>query len=457
MNFFQRFSLGTRLSLAFSLISCMVFLSIAGLSYQNMQQLLNQQQNQVLAARIQRIELFLQDRATFQILAQHPQLYENMLGQEDSLLILKNSQRNLIQINPLSIQLPRLPYADQVQFSNNQAHQATTRLAYKTVHFEGQSYQLVAGKQLAQMQSILKDYVWTLILNSLLGVLIASALGWGIGHYLLRSMNALIQQTRQMNAQKLSHRIQLKSNSFEVQQLSQAMNEMLDKIQGSYQQLAQFSEDIAHELRTPLNNLIGQTQITLSQPRSSSELEQLLYSHLEEYDRLTKMIENMLFIARSEQGQSTLEKQQVPIDEVLSHLMDYFEFVVEDKNITVQITGAKQVQVWANIELLQRALSNLMINAIDYGLHNGKISIAIVQHAAQLEINVLTHDVLIAEQHLNSLFDRFYQVDASRHAHARTGGLGLAIVQSIMHLHQGTASVENSAQGVIFHLFFPIE
>ena len=457
MNFFQRFSLGTRLSLAFSLISCMVFLSIAGLSYQNMQQLLNQQQNQVLAARIQRIELFLQDRATFKILAQHPQLYENMLGQEDSLLILKNSQRNLIQINPLNIQLPRLPYADQVQFSNNQAHQATTRLAYKTVHFEGQSYQLVAGKQLAPMQSILKDYVWTLILNSLLGVLIASALGWGIGYYLLRSMNALIQQTRQMNAQKLSHRIQLKSNSFEVQQLSQAMNEMLDKIQGSYQQLAQFSEDIAHELRTPLNNLIGQTQITLSQPRSSGELEQLLYSHLEEYDRLTKMIENMLFIARSEQGQSALEKQQVPIDEVLSHLMDYFEFVVEDKNITVQITGAKQVQVWANIELLQRALSNLMINAIDYGLHNGKISIAIEQHTAQLELNVLTHDVFIAEQHLNSLFDRFYQVDASRHAHARTGGLGLAIVQSIMHLHQGTASVENSAQGVVFRLFFPIE
>ena len=457
MNFFQRFSLGTRLSLAFSLISCMVFLSIAGLSYQNMQQLLNQQQNQVLAARIQRIELFLQDRATFQILAQHPQLYENMLGQEDSLLILKNSHRNLIQINPLNIQLPRLPYADQVQFSNNQAHQATTRLAYKTVHFEGQSYQLVAGKQLAPMQSILKDYVWTLILNSLLGVLIASALGWGIGHYLLRSMNALIQQTRQMNAQKLSHRIQLKSNSFEVQQLSQAMNEMLDKIQGSYQQLAQFSEDIAHELRTPLNNLIGQTQITLSQPRSTGELEQLLYSHLEEYDRLTKMIENMLFIARSEQDQSPLKKQQIPIDDVLSHLLDYFEFVAEDKNITVQITGAKGVQVWANMQLLQRALSNLMINAIDYGLHNGKISIAIEQHAAQLEINVLTHNVFIAEQHLNFLFDRFYQVDASRHAHARTGGLGLAIVQSIMHLHQGTASVENSAQGVVFRLFFPSE
>ena len=457
MSFFRRLSLEMRLSVALTLISCIVFMSIAGLSYQNMQQMLSEQQNQILAARIQRIELFLDDAATFQILVKHPKLYENMLGQEDSLLILNNSQRNLIQINPLHIQLPRLPYSAQVQFTDNQARQATTRLAYKTVHFEGQSYQLIAGKQLAPMQSILKDYVWKLILNSVLGVLILSALGWWVGHYLLRSIRSLILETRQINAQKLSYRIPLESNSLEVQQLSQAMNDMLDKIQGSYQQLAQFSEDIAHELRTPLNNLIGQTQITLSQPRSSGELEQLLYSHLEEYDRLTKMIENMLFIARSEQGQSTLEKQQIPIDDVLSHLLDYFEFVAEDKNITVQITGAKQVQVWANMQLLQRALSNLMINAIDYGLHNGKISIAIEQHAAQLEINVLTHNVFIAEQHLNFLFDRFYQVDASRHAHARTGGLGLAIVQSIMHLHQGTASVENSAQGVVFRLFFPSE
>ena len=105
------------------------------------------------------------------------------------------------------------------------------------------------------------------------------------------------------------------------------------------------------------------------------------------------MIENMLFIARSEQGQSALEKQQIPIDDVLSHLLDYFEFVAEDKNIIIQITGAKGVQVWVNLELLQRALSNLMTNAIDYGLRDGNISVHIQQHISQIEINVLTHDV----------------------------------------------------------------
>ncbi|OTG81630.1 heavy metal sensor histidine kinase [Acinetobacter sp. ANC 4648] len=457
MSFLRQLSLEIRLSMALALISCIVFMSIAGISYQNMKQMLSEQQNQILAARIQRIELFLGDAATFQILVQHPKLYENMLGQEDSLLILKNLQRHLIVINPLDIQLPALPYSTQVQFVDNKTHQATTRLAYKSVYFEGQSYQLIAGKQLAPMQVILQHYLWKLIFNSLMGVLILSVLGWWIGHYLLRSIRLLILDTREINAYKLSHRIQVESNSLEVQQLSQAMNEMLDKIQGSYEQLARFSEDIAHELRTPLNNLIGQTQITLSQSRSSSELEQLLYSHLEEYDRLTKMIENMLFIARSEHSQYIVEKQQLQLEEVIAPLLDYFSFIAEEKNMTFQLTGAECSYLWANLELLQRALSNLIINAIDYGQQDGKVSIFIQQHVSTIEIAVLTHEIFIEAQHLNYLFDRFYQVDESRHAQARTGGLGLAIVQSIMHLHQGDVSVSNSKQGVIFRLFFPSE
>ena len=98
--------------------------------------------------------------------------------------------------------------------------------------------------------------------------------------------------------QQLDQRIELPSRTIEVQQLTEAMNAMLDRIQQGYEQLARFSEDISHELRTPLNNLMGQTQIALSKSRSRDELENLLYSHLEEYERLTQMIENMLFIAR---------------------------------------------------------------------------------------------------------------------------------------------------------------
>ncbi len=448
-------SLGTRISLAFSLISCMVFLSIGLLSYQNMQQILYQQQDQALQARIQRIELFLEDKATFQILVQHPKLYENMLGEEDSLLVLKNKAQTFIDINPLNIQLPTIIDSNKIEFLNDQKEHQKMRLAYQTLHFDGQQYELIAGKQLNEANSILKNYMWKLFFNSLLGILISSVLGWWIGHYFLRSMKKLTLETRQINTQQLSHRIQTPSNGWEVIQLSQAMNEMLDKIQTNYEQLAQFSEDIAHELRTPLNNLIGQTQIALSQSREKEDLENLLYSHLEEYERLTQMIENMLFIARSEQKEYPLEKSDLDLKVLFSELFDYFSFLAEEKGMVFKISIPDDLIIHANADLLKRALSNLIINAIDYGQVDGLISIQAHQLNSKIEISVLSHGIFVGEQHLKFLFDRFYQVAESRHEKAQTGGLGLAIVQSIMNLHHGETQVENSAQGIVFRLSFP--
>lgn len=455
MKLIHNMSLGTRISLAFSLISCMVFLSIGLLSYQNMQQILYQQQDQALQARIQRIELFLEDKATFQILVQHPKLYENMLGEEDSLLVLKNKAQTFIDINPLNIQLPTIIDSNKIEFLNDQKEHQKMRLAYQTLHFDGQQYELIAGKQLNEANSILKNYMWKLFFNSLLGILISSVLGWWIGHYFLRSMKKLTLETRQINTQQLSHRIQTPSNGWEVIQLSQAMNEMLDKIQTNYEQLAQFSEDIAHELRTPLNNLIGQTQIALSQSREKEDLENLLYSHLEEYERLTQMIENMLFIARSEQKEYPLEKSDLDLKVLFSELFDYFSFLAEEKGMVFKISIPDDLIIHANADLLKRALSNLIINAIDYGQVDGLISIQAHQLNSKIEISVLSHGIFVGEQHLKFLFDRFYQVAESRHEKAQTGGLGLAIVQSIMNLHHGETQVENSAQGIVFRLSFP--
>lgn len=113
--------------------------------------------------------------------------------------------------------------------------------------------------------------------------------------------------TAQVNIQQPNQHIDVQSNTLEVQELRQAMNDMLANIQAAYQQLARFSEDISHELRTPLNNLIGQTQILLSRSREPAELENLLYSNLEEYERLSQMIESMLFIARVEHGGYAIE------------------------------------------------------------------------------------------------------------------------------------------------------
>lgn len=448
----QHLSLTTRLSISFSIICFTVFLGIGLLSYYNMQQLLAKQRDQNLTARVERIEIFLKDKESFQILVQHPRLYENMLGKEDNLLILKNQQQTLIEINPLNVHIPAMAESTKINFLDNQDEFATTRLAYKTVVFNHQHYQLIAGTQFDEAQATLDQYLWKLILYSLLGIIIASLLGRWVGLYLLQSLNHLIEQTRQIQGTRPHQRIEAQSTTVEVEELRSAMNAMLEKIQLNYEQLARFSEDIAHELRTPLNNLMGQTQIMLMQSRSQQELEQLLYSHLEEYERLSKMIDNMLFIARSEHSDYIIDKEIINLSTLILELVNYFEFLAEDKKMTFGLELEREIQIYGNSDLLKRALSNLIINAIDYGLEGQDIVISTKLIDNVCHIEVLTKNIFIDEHHLKHLFERFYQIDSSRHFKAKTGGLGLSIVKSIMMLHDGEAYAYNTQQGIVFGL-----
>ncbi|MGD9698569.1 MULTISPECIES: heavy metal sensor histidine kinase [unclassified Acinetobacter] len=451
-NQLMQLSLTTRLSISFSIVCCTVFFAIGLLSYHNMQHLLAKQRDQNLTARVERIEIFLQDQESFQILVQHPRLYENMLGKEDNLLILRNQQHALIEINPLKVAIPTMAESKTITFLDNQSKFATTRLAYKTVIFNNQHYQLIAGTQLDEAQSTLDQYLRKLILYILLGIVMASLLGRWVGLYLLKSLNNLIEQTHKIQGTHPHQRIETKSTTVEVEQLRSAMNAMLEKIQINYDQLARFSEDIAHELRTPLNNLMGQTQIMLMQSRSPQELEQLLYSHLEEYERLSKMINNMLFIARSEHSDYIIDKENIDLSNLILELVHYFEFLAEDRQMKFVLELEQGIQIYGNEDLLKRALSNLLINAIDYGFENQDIVITTKSTADYVDIEVLTKNIFIDKQHLNHLFERFYQIDSSRHSKAKTGGLGLSIVKSIMMLHNGEANVHNSQQGVVFRL-----
>ena len=457
MNLLNKLSLASRLSIVFSLISCVVFTGIGWLSYQNVREMVYRQQDKALTARIKRMEVFLTDIGTVDVLIKYPRLYENMVGSENSILIVSNTQKNLIHINPQQIVIPKLSYAQQIQFTDDRIDQPTFRFAFKSFDSGQKHYQLIAGQPWYAVNQITQNYFWKVVLYSLSGILLSSLLGFWAGRYLFRSMRILVSETNKINVQKLNYRIDVESTNIEVQQLSHAMNKMLDKVQAGYQKLAQFSEDIAHELRTPLNNLMGQTQIILSQPRQSEELENLLYSHLEEYERLTKMIESMLFIARSEHGGFELGKVAVNMKQLIQDITEYYDFLIEERNMTFSVQVADDVTVFANQALLQRAISNLISNAIAYGQDKGIITLQATMYRNECEITIQTQDIFIEEQHLPYLFDRFYQVDGSRHKKAQTGGLGLAIVQSIIHIHGGITEVENRAEGVVFKIILPIQ
>lgn len=445
--------------LAFGCISCLVFFSIAILSDHNMQQMIDAQQDQALRARIERIEVFLEDEASLNLLIHHPKLYENMLGQQDNLLILRRNNQQIIQINPLNIQIPNLSFQHDLKFQNNQVDHPSTRLASKALNINGQRYQLIAGKQLLEGQQTLSQYRQKLVLYSVLGILISTLMAWLVGTYLLKSMRQLIRMSTHINLNQHTSRFGIQSINQDVNELTQAMNDMLARLDQSYQQLAQFSEDIAHELRTPLNNLMGQTQIVLSHSRTQQDLENLLYSHLEEYERLNQMIESMLLIARLEHNEYKQDVEPFSIVSIVNDLIEYFSFLAEEKQMGFKLDLEHGLEQKFSLQghpiLVERALANLISNAIDYGHENSDISIQIKTQSSKLMISVLTPQVTIEEVHLPHLFDRFYQIESSRHASGKTGGLGLAIVKSIMQLHQGEVAVENTPDGIVFHLIFP--
>jgi two-component system heavy metal sensor histidine kinase CusS len=230
---------------------------------------------------------------------------------------------------------------------------------------------------------------------------------------------------------------------------------MLQRLEEGYSRLSRFSEDLAHEMRTPLNNLMGQNQLALNQPRSVEDYENLLVSKQEEYERLARMIDNMLFLARAEKPEAMLQLRPLDLGELAGQLCDYFEGMAEERHM--QLRSCAQGRLIADAALVRRALANLLSNALRYGAANSVVTLRSQQHALGLDIEVSNQGEPIAAQHLPRLFDRFYRCDPARAQPGDSGGLGLAIVQSIMLMHKGQVLVDSQPHETRFILRFGTE
>ncbi|MCU4413302.1 heavy metal sensor histidine kinase [Acinetobacter sp. WU_MDCI_Axc73] len=453
-------SLEFRLTLLVTLVCTAILCLVGTLTYWGIDRILLREQDQALAARIERLEILLQDSTNIEQIIQKPKLYQNMLGDQDNLFILIQGQNKLIDINPLNIHIPQLIFTKQnIHFIDLKENEHPTRIAWKNFDIAGRPYQLIAGKQWSERLSILHSFGHDLSLYFALGLIILCLLCWVVCHLSLTGLRELTRQTKQFRIQSLQQRITIQHQSLDVMQLTDAINLMLQRIEQGYQQLNRFSENIAHEFRTPLNNLIGQTEILLSESRSTENYEDLLVSHLEEYQRLKRMIDSMLFLARADQQQIELDLQTIDLPEFVENILNFYDLLASEKNIKI-VSHIQPHTMKADEELLQRALCNLIENAILHGPAFGKIEITIStifsENKTMLKISVLSVDVYLDSQHLEHLFERFYQCQTSRYQQGRSGGLGLSIVSSIMQLHGGSYLAKNTEQGLCFDLYFPI-
>lgn len=459
----RRLSLTTRLSLIFALLSFVVITLVGFTLYRTLEKQLSIRDDGALLTRVEQIRTLLRDEDVINLIHDKPQLFANMLGNHEALLVLRfPGQPPLIEVNPGHSPVPNItpvPADDDLTLSavRHSIARDDTPFIYVSAAAKtsDQPYplEIISGRLMTERTRILDVYREQIILLAIAAAALTALLAYLIARRGLSPLRRLAGETAAIGIKNLSVRINNSQAPRELRTLIDAFNQMLDRLEISFTQLSQVSADMAHDLRTPIGNLLGQTEVALGQRRSVGYYENLLGSNFEELLRLSKMTDNMLFLARAEHADHAIERLELQIADEFQRMGEYFEGPADERNLRLSVHGGGTV--WADADLLRRALANLLANAIRYADPGSEISLSVAHESEGAWISVTNHGPTIEPQHLERLFDRFYRADPSRTTTSHASGLGLSIVRGIMSLHQGTWQA-SSEQGVTqFTLFFP--
>lgn len=293
--------------------------------------------------------------------------------------------------------------------------------------------------------------LWLIMVGTGVVTLLAAWFGIYQGHLPLRTLSSSMQQ---IQTNRLNVRLDPSGVPIELRQLVESFNRMIGRLEEGFERLSNFSSDIAHELRTPLTNLITQTQVGLSKSRDAQEYRELLYSSLEEQERLAKMVADMLWLAKSDND--LVKPAWSPLDLAweVRELFDYFEALAAENDIELVLEGRAST-IHGDRALIRRALSNLLSNAIRHTPSGEKVRVRLACEDSHVSIAVINPGDTISASHLARLFERFYRVDPSRQRHSDGAGLGLAIAQSIIESHGGQIEARSNGGITTFTCIFP--
>ena len=278
-----------------------------------------------------------------------------------------------------------------------------------------------------------------------LAALVAALFGWFAAHRGLAPLRRVTDTARRLSARQLDQRLAVDDAPLEVRDHVDAFNGMLARLEAAFQRLADYSADIAHELRTPISNLMTQTQVALSRPRTTDEYQDILASNLEEYERIARMVSDMLFLAKAEGNTLAHAGESIDLAHETDALIDFYEALADERQVRIIRRG--QASVHGDRLMLRRALSNLLSNALRHTPAGGEITIAIDADAIAVRMAVSNVGDPIDADQLERIFDRFHRGSTQRARHGEGAGLGLAITRSIVRAHGGEISA-HSAEGV---------
>ncbi|MDN2718775.1 heavy metal sensor histidine kinase [Janthinobacterium sp. SUN120] len=467
MKFSQlRRSLTLRVTLVFVLIVALVSAGLGMHLYRSFVAEIERRDDILLLGKLRQIQQLLGNAGTLDIIRERPQYFrDTMSGQENSLVrIVRADGTRLIDVNPhgetvahavpVAVDVP-VTAGDIVSWTSRDGYPARVVAASARIGDPAQMADISVARVYGDRTAMFAAYRWQIVVSVAVSALVAALLASVMLLRGLRPLRNIAAHAALVRPGKLEQQLDARGAPTELLPLIQALNAMLARLQEGYARLSQFSADLAHEFRTPVTNLLGQSQVMLARPRSAHEYEQLVSSNVEELERLSRMIDSMLFLARAQQDEMVLVKQVLPVQDEFLRLADFFEGLAEERELALACHGSGAVT--AEPQLLRRALGNLLSNAIRHAAPGSTILLR--SHATNegVELSVSNLGPAIPARHLPHLFERFYRADPARSDSAASTGLGLAIVTAIMQLHGGSASVASDAAATTFTLVFPVE
>ena len=307
-------------------------------------------------------------------------------------------------------------------------------------------WKIQTAVSLAQQQETIARYrrwLWVILSASFI---VCPLVGYQIAGRGIRPVKYVAEAAKRIGSSTLSERIQAEGYPIELADLAQTFNAMLDRLEESFDRLTRFSADLAHELRTPVNNIRGEIEVALARPRSSDEYREVLGSSLEEVERLSQLIGSLLFLARAESPSTSIKREVILVGKLLESIRDYYEGPADQAGVALAVSAPPGLQASLDRSLMQRAIGNLVSNALAYTPFGGRVDLTANQNHAVLEICVHDSGCGIPAESIPRLFDRFYRVDQTRSQRPGGFGLGLSIVRGIMTLHGGSVTVASEVE-----------
>ncbi|MCL7744380.1 heavy metal sensor histidine kinase [Guyparkeria hydrothermalis] len=297
-------------------------------------------------------------------------------------------------------------------------------------------------------ERFMERYNRTLFIFIPFAAILSGFLGWRAARRGLVPLRLMQERAASVTASQLNTRLPEGSVPHELTGLAHELNRMLDRLEEAFRRLSNFSSDLAHEMRTPVSNLLTQTQVALSRSRSQREYQEILASSAEELDRLSRMIGDMLFLAKADHGLSLPSVEELRLHEEVADLFEFYDALAEEEGVSLSSAGRAVLR--GNRLMLRRAFSNLLSNALRHADEGGYVAVKITEQPSTVSVAVENSGQPLAPEEFSRIFERFYRAEGARtRPQGATGGLGLglAITRAIIRAHGGDITA-NSEEGV---------